>query len=140
MQFLNAKQARHGFTLRETARRPDVFLFTMDMVPPEAYDAAGPCRPHMHMPAWDRLARDSVSFTNAFSTSPLCGPSRAAIYTGRYSYVQVNEERAHDGFATALRPDDPIYPEHLKAAGYLTAHIGKSHIGTDCFLRAFDES
>lgn len=112
----------------------------MDMVPLEAYDKNGPCRKHMRMPAWDRLARDSVSFANAFSTSPLCGPSRAAIYTGRYSYVQVNEERAHDGFAMQLRSDDPIYPEYLKAAGYLTAHVGKSHIGTDCFLRAFGES
>lgn len=140
MKYLNPKQCRHPYTLREGAARPDMFVFTMDMVTPDFYREPSAYRSHLRMPAWGRLERDSVCFDNAFSTSPLCGPSRAALFTGRYSYVQVNEERAHDGFEVEVKPGDAIYPEYLKAAGYLTAHIGKSHIGVETFVRAFGES
>ncbi len=140
MLFLNPKECRHPYKLREDTARTDIFVFTMDMVPPDFYEAGSVCRPHMRMPAWERLQGQSVSFRNAFSTSPLCGPSRAAMFTGRYSYLQVNEERAHDGFEVELRPDEAIYPDFLNAAGYKTAHIGKSHVGTQCFNRAFGES
>ena len=140
MPFLDPKQCRHPYTEKQNASRPNMFVITMDMVPPEFYRSSGQCRDHMEMPAWQRLVSDSVCFSNAFSVSPLCGPSRAALFTGRYPYVQVNEERAHDGFEVEVRPDDPIFPEYLKASGYMTAHIGKSHIGTEKFIQAFGES
>ena len=35
-------------------------------------------------PVLDRLARESVRYTNAFTTAPVCAPSRAAIITGMY--------------------------------------------------------
>ncbi|MCM8757228.1 MAG: sulfatase-like hydrolase/transferase, partial [Candidatus Omnitrophica bacterium] len=61
-------------------------------------------------------------------------------FTGRYPYILVNEERSHDGFETELRADEVIFPEYLKAAGYLIGHVGKSHIGTASFIRAFGEN
>src|SRR5918996_1204046 len=32
------------------------------------------------------LSRDGIRFTNAYATTPLCCPSRASIYTGRYAH------------------------------------------------------
>jgi len=130
----------HGpYAVDADAARPNVVLVSVDMIPPEAYRADG-YRAHLHTPNLDRLQADSVTFTNAFCTSPLCGPSRAGLVTGRYPYLTVNEERAHDGHAYALRGDDIIYPEYLRASGYTTRHVGKCHVGAAKYLDAFGEN
>ncbi len=139
MRFLDEKRGLHPFQL-QTGSRPHIFVFTVDMIPPEFHRDPSPCRQAMKLSAWESLRADAVDYRNAFSVSPLCGPSRASLFTGRYPYIFVNEERAHDGTEVGLRPDDPIYPEYLKAAGYRLGHVGKSHIGTDAFIRAFGES
>jgi arylsulfatase A-like enzyme len=94
----------------------------------------------MELPALRGLFSDSTFFTNAFCTSPLCAPARAALLTGRHTYLLANNERAHDGFEISLRAGDTIFPEYLKAAGYVTKHCGKGHLGTQKFLDAFGEN
>ena len=94
----------------------------------------------MNLPAIRGLFGDSVVFTNAFCASPLCAPARAALATGRYTYITANGERAHDGHETILRPSDVIFQEYLKATGYKTKHAGKGHLGTQKFMDAFDEN
>lgn len=120
--------------------RPSVVFITVDMVPPDVYRPQETNGGLVHTPNLDRLRAEGVTFTNAFSNSPLCGPSRASYLTGRYPYVLVNEERAHEGWAVELRHDDIIFPEYLKAVGYLTKHVGKSHVGTAKFTDAFGEA
>jgi arylsulfatase A-like enzyme len=139
MRFLDEKRGLHPFKL-QAGSRSHIFVFTVDMIPPEFHRDPSPCRHAMHMPAWDGLRADAVDYRNAFSVSPLCGPSRASLFTGRYPYIFVNEERAHDGTEVGLRADDPIYPDYLKAIGYRLGHVGKSHIGTEAFTRVFGES
>lgn len=70
----------------------------------------------------------------------MCTPSRASYLTGRYAYIQGNGERAPEGLETQLRPDDTIYPEYLRAAGYVARQVGKAHVGTKKFLDAFTEN
>ncbi len=139
MRFLNERQGLNPFETYE-AERPNIFVFTVDMIPPEFHREPSDCLPFMALPNLRSLQADSVCCRNAFSVSPLCGPSRASMFTGRYPYIFVNEERAHDGAEVELRPDDPIYPEYLRAVGYAAGHVGKSHIGTEKFMRTFGES
>ena len=139
-RYLNAKTGAHAFECTEHGQRPHIFLITVDMIPPESYTPGSPIRQHLRTPNIDRLMGDGVHFVNAFSASPLCGPSRACYLTGRYPYLLVNEERAHDGSEFALRPSDAIFPEYLKAAGYQTVHVGKGHVGTEKFVDAFGEN
>ena len=70
----------------------------------------------------DKLAADGTRFTRAYG-SPLCGPSRALIMTGRYAFRTgaTNQDRV-----AKITPEDEIMmPKLLKSAGYATASIGK---------------
>ncbi|MGD8239294.1 MAG: sulfatase-like hydrolase/transferase [Armatimonadota bacterium] len=139
-RHIDERAGLHRFDFDPSAPRPHIFFITVDMIPPESYAPEGPMRERLRTPNIDRLLRDGATFTNAFSVSPLCGPSRAAYLTGRYPYILVNEERAHEGFEVALRESDPIFPEYLRATGYRTKHVGKCHVGAAKFMHAFDEN
>jgi arylsulfatase A-like enzyme len=118
---------------------PDIIMISFDMVPREFYlPQEGDLAPET--PNLDRLKQDGVFFSNAYAVSPLCSPSRAALFTGRYSYIVANGERYHDGQEVHLRNDDIIYPEYLRASGYRTRHFGKCHVGAAKFMAAFGEN
>ncbi|MFW6291168.1 MAG: sulfatase-like hydrolase/transferase, partial [Spirochaetota bacterium] len=72
-------------------------------------------------PAFDRVAREGVLFTNAFTTNPKCAPSRASILTGRHTW-QLEEACDHwNVWPTKF----PVYPDILADAGYHVGHTGK---------------
>ena len=139
-RYLNRKTGANPFRLRDVGKRPHVFLISLDMVSPDHYHPSRTMHRHMELPAIRSLMADSVTFHNAFCTAPLCAPARAALATGRYTYITANGERAHDGHETTLRPNDVIFQEYLKASGYKTKHAGKGHLGTQKFIDAFDEN
>src|SRR5688572_6498052 len=65
-------------------------------------------------PNFDRVAREGMLFTHAFSAAPSCTPSRAAILTGRYPH-QLEEGSALWGF---LPKKFAVYPDLLEKSGY----------------------
>ncbi len=140
LRYINQKTASHPFTANPPAKRPHIFLITLDMVSPEHYHPSRALHREMNLPTISSLKSDAVFFTNSFCTAPLCAPARASLATGRYSYITANGERAHDGHETTLRPSDVIFQEYLKATGYVTKHAGKGHLGTQKYMDAFDEN
>jgi arylsulfatase A len=93
-------------------------------------------------PHLDRLARDGVKFTQAYSACTVCSPTRAALLTGKYP------ARLHvTDWIPGLPPENPklLVPEWtkylpleevtiaraLRSAGYATASIGKWHLGNE---------
>jgi arylsulfatase A len=102
------------------ARRPNIIYILGDDVGIGDIACSGADR--YKTPAIDSLARGGIRFANAYA-EPLCGPSRATILTGRYVF----RTRATNQDSTGrLRPSDEIMmPVILKAAGYVTASIGK---------------
>ena len=139
-RFLNRKTGAHPFRARPVAKRPHIFLITLDMVSPDHHHHTRTLHREMDLPAMRDLFAGGVVFRNAFCASPLCAPARAVLATGRYTYITANGERAHDGHETILRPTDVIFQEYLKATGYHTKHAGKGHLGTQKFMDAFDEN
>ena len=123
-----------------TGKKPHLFMISADMVSPDLYHPDRSLSKHVEIPAIRSLMRDGTFFSNACCTVPLCSPSRASYLTGRYSYIQGNGERAPEGLETQLRPDDVIYPEYLRAAGYVARQVGKAHVGTKKFIDAFGEN
>jgi arylsulfatase A-like enzyme len=86
-------------------------------------------------PVLDRLARESVRYTRAFTTAPVCAPSRAAIITGMHQnaigaqHMRTTEDRVPElpGPYLAVPPFyAKAFPEYLRAAGYYTTNRAKT--------------
>jgi arylsulfatase A-like enzyme len=87
-------------------------------------------RPDISTPQLDRLARGGALFTQAYATGPVCSPARAGLLTGRMP----TEWDATGGWTPGLPASARTIAEHLRAAGYATAMIGKSDVGTQFFV------
>jgi N-sulfoglucosamine sulfohydrolase len=75
-------------------------------------------------PNIDRLARSGLRVIRAFGTSPQCSPSRISTLTGKYSHATLTED-----LHTPLPDGERILPSYLKARGYFTGMMAKSHLG-----------
>ncbi|NOY36429.1 MAG: arylsulfatase [Chlorobi bacterium] len=86
-------------------------------------------------PNIDRMAEEGIKFTQFYSGSPVCAPSRSVLMTGMHTghtYVRDNYEvKGGDGFLGQMPLPDSIVTvaELLKKAGYATAAIGKWGLG-----------
>lgn len=81
-------------------------------------------------PNLDRLADGGVRFTDFYSNSPVCSPSRAALLTGRYpARAGVRSILAGHRTASGLRSDVTSMVKALKNEGYNTYMSGKWHLG-----------
>ncbi|MFJ6696899.1 sulfatase [Streptomyces sp. NPDC091272] len=86
--------------------------------------------PHIRTPHLDRLAAQGVRFTDAYSGSATCSPTRFSLYTGRFpgrTKGGLAEPIADKG--VGLEPTHPTLASLLGGAGYSTALIGKWHCG-----------
>jgi len=110
---------------------PNIVLILADDL---GYGDAGCYNPESRVPTpnIDRLAREGMRFTSAYSPDALCTPSRYSMMTGRYSWrtkhrrsVQLNWEKP------LIEEGRMTVPWLLKAAGYTTAGLGKWHLGAD---------
>lgn len=140
LRFTQERTGDGPFLASGNGRPHHILLISADMVGPDLYHPSRPFSKNVHLPAIRSLMQDGTFFSNAFCTVPLCSPSRASYLTGRYSYVQGNNERAPEGLESELRADDIIFPEYLKAAGYVTRQVGKCHVGAHKFIDAFGEN
>ena len=87
-------------------------------------------------PHVDKLASKGIRFTDAYVASSLCSPSRYSILTGRYSWRTHLRTGVLKPFAPPLIEEGrTTLASMLKRKGYLTACVGKWHLGMNWALK-----
>ena len=130
--LLAASGATSGAEVSEPASgttKPNVLWIGVDQM---RYDTPG-CNgnPICQTPNIDRLAREGVNFTNAYTTCCLCSPARASMFTGRFAFTHgmgTNCDLYHALAAELPRPDMLLHRRLMKL-GYRCAFAGKWHVG-----------
>jgi arylsulfatase A len=89
---------------------------------------------HFQTPNLDRMAAEGMKFTDHYSGSTVCAPSRASLMTGFHTghcWVRGNYESGPHGFGACLelRPQDATITEIAKQQGYSTGVFGKWGLG-----------
>ena len=90
-----------------------------------------------HTPNFDRIAAEGVRYTNVFTTSGVCAPSRAALITGQYQqaigaqHMRTMAPRGGSGggaqgYFTVPPADVKAFPELLRREGYYTSNNSKT--------------
>jgi len=89
-------------------------------------------RPDYSTPNIDRLALQGTKFTDAYSASAVCTPTRCAYITGRYPArckIGLEEPLVAGNSSVGLEPGQQTIGSLLKQSGYNTALFGKWHLG-----------
>ncbi|MEP4095820.1 sulfatase [Reichenbachiella sp.] len=80
-------------------------------------------------PNIDRLAQEGIKFTDFYSASSVCTPSRAALLTGRMPQRFGLNGVLFPESLTGMPTSEFTIPEMLKTKGYVTGMVGKWHLG-----------
>ena len=123
-------------------RRPPNFVFIL--IDDMGYSDAACYGSDFHRtPNIDRLAASGMKFTDAYAACPVCSPTRASIMTGKYparlnltdylvgQRIDPNSPIIYADYIHHLPLEEIIIAEALKPSGYVSAQIGKWHLGPE---------
>ncbi len=111
-----------GFAQQKT-KRPNVLFIMTDQQRWDAMRCAGNLG--IKTPNMDRIAREGVQFTNAYSACPVSVPARTAILTGRTIFN--NKVLNNNDVESDSVPTHPTFDQVLAENGYRTEYYGKWH-------------
>ena len=126
---MEALENRRTVLAQTDTSKPNILIFLIDQMPYDMVDPDHPCK----MPNAERLAREGVSFTRTFTSSPHCCPSRANFMTGLYRsrHGVYNNVDTNTASQFGLNPGVRTFSDYLADAGYQLAYAGKWHVSNE---------
>ncbi|MCA9429852.1 MAG: sulfatase-like hydrolase/transferase, partial [Candidatus Omnitrophica bacterium] len=101
--------------------KPNILFIMTDQ---QRYDCLGANGNRIiQTPNLDRLTSQSANFSHCYVQAPVCVPSRACFFTGRYAHSHRNRVNY-----TKLPSDETLMQHRLREAGYSTCLVGKTHL------------
>jgi arylsulfatase A-like enzyme len=128
-----------GFPVQAAQTKPNIVFILADDLGINDLHCYG--RQDHRTPNLDGLARQGMRFTSAYCAQPICSPSRAAILTGKAparlhltTYLPgrpdcVAQKVLHPEIQMQVPLAEKMIPKYFKDAGYVSAAIGKWHVG-----------
>lgn len=108
-----------------SVRPPNILLIHSDQHRSDCLGGTG--HPVLRTPNLDRLAAEGVSFSHAFTPSPICTPERASLLTGLWPTQHRSINITGTESYRPARADAPTWPARLRDAGYWLGYVGKFH-------------
>jgi arylsulfatase A-like enzyme len=145
--FLIFGSCQHHQNKESVPSKPNVLFIYVDDL--GYYDLSCMGSKYYETPNTDRIAHEGMIFTNGYSNSQVCSPSRASVMTGKFPArhgitdwigARTGEEWRKQGRYNQLLPSEYVHnlpheyvtlPEALKEAGYKTFFAGKWHLGSE---------
>jgi len=134
--------SRTGGAPHPSARKPNIVFILADDLGWKDLGFMG--SGYYETPNLDALAGQGVVFTSAYTNGPNCAPTRASLMSGQYTprhgvYTVGNSDRGQAKHRkliptpnkTTLGAEVVTLAEALKGAGYVSASMGKWHLGND---------
>lgn len=134
---------RAGAAAPQGGRPPNILFILCDDLGINDLHCYG--RQDHHTPNLDRLAEQGMRFTSAYCAQPICSPSRAALLTGKAparlhltTFLPgrpdcVSQKVLHPEIRMEVPLTEKMLPRYFKAAGYVSAALGKWHVGGQGF-------
>jgi arylsulfatase A-like enzyme len=109
------------FAAQEKPARPNILWLIAEDLGPEIGCYGGT---QVWTPNLDKLAKDGVRYTRAYTTAPVCSPSRSAFMTGMYqTTIGAHNHRSHREDSFGLPDGVRVITDWLRPAGYFTANV-----------------
>ena len=118
--------ASHAAEPKPSVEKPNIVFFLVDDLGLDGVGCYGSDTYRDRTPNADALAKSGIRFENCYA-SPLCGPSRCMLMTGRYAFRTgglLNVSWRENGPGAKSKDEHPI-ARLLKENGYATCQSGK---------------
>jgi arylsulfatase A-like enzyme len=112
--------------LDQQTQKPNIIIIYADDLGYGDVSAYGQGK--LNTPNIDKLANNGSRFTNGYSSSATCSPSRYALMTGTYPWRN-KRAKILTGANLIIDTGEMTIPKMLKTQGYQTAIVGKWHLG-----------
>lgn len=105
--------------------RPNILLIVVDDQGYADFEGFEHHDPSVETPHMKKLAASGITFTQAYTSAPVCSPSRVGILTGKNQFRWDKKASWGPGLPDSVQ----TIAEYLKGVGYKTARIGKNDLG-----------